>query len=103
MHVKMSILVFKLLNLPYVSLQIFISLLVFLTFVCNIFTNFNCTDPDYDVEKDVRRDNLLLTNDYHDLKLELKDRGLSTSGDKISMMTRLLLNIIDPALDYNKL
>lgn len=30
------------------------------------------SDPQYNVEKDIRRDNLLLTNDYHDLKLEMK-------------------------------
>ena len=61
------------------------------------------SDPEYNVEKDVRRDNLLLSNDYHNLKLELKERGLSTGGDKIAMIIRLLLHIIDPALDYNKL
>ena len=60
------------------------------------------SDPDYDVEKDIRRDNLLLTNDYHNLKLELKERGLPTSGDKIAMITRLLLHIIDPNIDYNE-
>ena len=61
------------------------------------------SDPLYDVEKDIRRDNLLLTNDYHDLKLEMKERGLPTGGDKLVMITRMLLHIIDPSLDYNKL
>lgn len=63
----------------------------------------NTEDPQYDVEKDIRRDNLLLSNDYHDLKLELKERGLRTGGDKLEMITRLLLHIIDPNLDYNKM
>lgn len=58
-------------------------------------------DPNYDAEKDVRRDELLLANDYYELKLELKDRGLRSNGDKLEMIARLLLNVIDPSMDYN--
>ena len=60
-------------------------------------------DPLYDVEKDVRRDQLLQTNDYHDLKLELRERGLRANGDKAEMMMRLLLHIVDPNLSFNAL
>eukprot|EP01041_Mallomonas_annulata_P003589 gene3589-7133_t len=60
-------------------------------------------DPTYDVMKDIRRDNLLQSNDYQDLKLELRARGLRTSGDKLEMITRLLLHIIDPSINYNEM
>eukprot|EP00600_Ochromonadales_sp_CCMP1393_P005537 CAMPEP_0174965056 /NCGR_PEP_ID=MMETSP0004_2-20121128/6229_1 /TAXON_ID=420556 /ORGANISM="Ochromonas sp., Strain CCMP1393" /LENGTH=203 /DNA_ID=CAMNT_0016213861 /DNA_START=99 /DNA_END=706 /DNA_ORIENTATION=+ len=63
-------------------------------------------DPDdieYDVEKDIiRRDNLLLENDYYELKLELRTRGLRTSGDKLEMITRLLLHIVDPTIKFDE-
>jgi hypothetical protein len=42
-------------------------------------------------------------NDYQSLKLELRSRGLPTSGDKTEMITRLLLNIIDPSINYNEM
>ena len=58
-------------------------------------------DPNYDAEKDVRRDELLLANDYYELKLELKDRGLRSNGDKLEMIARLLLHTIDPNMNYN--
>ena len=56
------------------------------------------SDPEYDAEKDVRRDDLLLANDYYNLKLELKSRGLRTNGDKTEMMIRLMLHVLDPTL-----
>ena len=60
----------------------------------------NEDDPEYDVEKDVRRDDLLLQNNYEELKLELRRRGLRTNGDKPEMIIRVLLNIIDPSVKY---
>jgi dienelactone hydrolase len=57
--------------------------------------------PEYDVGKDVRRDELLLHNDYSALKVELRLRGLSTSGDKLEMMIRLLAHIIDPSVKFS--
>jgi hypothetical protein len=64
---------------------------------------FDPDDPKYDVEKDVRRDELLRTNDYQELKLELKERGLRTSGDKLEMIIRLLLHVVDPSIDEKKM
>ena len=61
------------------------------------------TDPQYDVEKDVRRDEILANNDYNTLKVELRTRGLRTSGDKLEMITRLLLHIIDPSIKFNEM
>jgi hypothetical protein len=58
-------------------------------------------DPEYDVSKDLRRDNILLQNDYEHLKIELRSRGLRTNGDKPEMIMRLLLNIIDPSVKFN--
>lgn len=63
----------------------------------------NEDDPAYDVEKDVQRDELLINTDYTDLKVELRARGLRTSGDKLEMMIRLLLHIIDPSINFNEL
>lgn len=60
-------------------------------------------DPEYDVEKDMRRDELLLANDYNDLKNDLRFRGLRTSGDKLEMITRLLLHIIDPSIKFDEM
>lgn len=60
------------------------------------------SDPQYDIEKDYRRDNLLATNDYNQLKVELRSRGLRTSGDKPEMIMRLLLSIIDPSVNFNE-
>jgi hypothetical protein len=48
-----------------------------------------------------RRDKILADNDYMDLKVELRSRGLKTTGDKLEMITRLLLHIIDPTIKYN--
>lgn len=59
-------------------------------------------DPGYDVEKDIRRDNLLYINDYETLKIQLRARGLRTSGDKLEMISRLLLHILDPSIVYNE-
>lgn len=63
----------------------------------------NEEDPEYDVERDIRRDNLLAENDYLDLKVELRRRGLRSSGDKLEMITRLLLHVIDPNINYNEM
>ena len=60
-------------------------------------------DPEYDVEKDMRRDELLLANDYNDLKNDLRFRGLRTAGDKLEMITRLLLHIIDPSIKFDEM
>jgi hypothetical protein len=60
-------------------------------------------DPQYDVEKDIRRDNLLIANDYTELKSALRVKGLRTSGDKLEMITRLLLDAIDPSIKYDEL
>ena len=60
-------------------------------------------DPQYDVEKDIKRDEILFNNDYEELKLELRRRGLRTNGDKPEMIIRLLLNIIDPSVKYSTL
>lgn len=59
--------------------------------------------PEYDVEKDVRRDEMLFQNDYESLKVKLRQQGLRTNGDKPEMIIRLLLNIIDPSVKYNTL
>jgi hypothetical protein len=59
-------------------------------------------DMQYDVEKDIRRDNLLLANDYNALKTELRSRDLRTSGDKLEMITRLLLHIVDPTINFDE-
>ena len=59
--------------------------------------------PEYSLEKDMRRDRLLAENDYSDLKMELKSRGLSPSGDKQEMMIRLLLSILDPSINFREL
>jgi hypothetical protein len=60
----------------------------------------NEDDPEYDVSKDIRRDKLLMNNDYHDLKIQLRKKGLRTGGDKEEMIARLLLHVIDPSVDY---
>lgn len=59
--------------------------------------------PEYNMENDLRRDRVLMENDYGDLKMELKQRGLSTAGDKQEMMIRLLLSIIDPTINFQEL
>ena len=63
----------------------------------------NKDDPTYDVYKDLKRDNLISSIDYYELKMELKARGLRTTGDKLEMMTRILVHIIDPSIDYKEL
>ena len=60
-------------------------------------------DPEYDIEKDYRRDEMLRHTDYSELKLELRSRGLRTSGDKVEMMVRILLHTIDPTIDFKEL
>ena len=59
-------------------------------------------DPAYDVEKDTARDDILLMNDYEDLKVELRARGLPTNGDKTEMIIRVLLHIIDPTMIFDQ-
>jgi hypothetical protein len=55
------------------------------------------------MDKDLRRDTLLRENDYQELKIELKRRGLRISGDKLEMITRLLLHIVDPSINFNEM
>ena len=59
-------------------------------------------DPAYDVVKDMRRDDVLLNNDHSALKIELRARGLRQNGDKMEMIARLLLHIIDPTINYSQ-
>ena len=59
-------------------------------------------DPAYDVEKDIKRDEILLKNDYEGLKIELKARNLPTGGDKVEMIIRVLLHIIDPSMTFDQ-
>ena len=59
--------------------------------------------PEYNYIKDARRDAVLKENDYSDLKMELKRRGLSASGDKQEMMIRLLLHVVDPTINFSEL
>ena len=61
------------------------------------------SDPAYDVEKDVMRDELLQDTDYSELKTELRARGLRTKGDKLEMMIRMMLHVIDPSIDFNEM
>lgn len=61
------------------------------------------SDPQYDAEKDLRRDSLLLSNDYSQLKTILRKKGLRTSGDKQEMITRLLLHEIDPSIKFDEM
>jgi hypothetical protein len=60
-------------------------------------------DPGYDVAKDMRRDEVLLNNDHSALKIELRSRGLRQNGDKMEMIARLLLHIIDPTINYSQM
>jgi hypothetical protein len=60
-------------------------------------------DPGYDVEKDMRREEVLLNNDHSALKIELRARGLRQNGDKMEMIARLLLHIIDPKINYSQM
>lgn len=60
-------------------------------------------DPGYDVVKDMRRDEVLMNNDHSALKIELRARGLRQSGDKMEMIARLLLHIIDPTINYSQM
>lgn len=60
-------------------------------------------DPLYDVNKDVKRDELLAFHTYSGLKLVLREKGLDTSGDKLEMLTRLMLHTIDPSIEYHQL
>jgi hypothetical protein len=58
-------------------------------------------DATYDLSKDLRRDKLLAQNSYTDLKVQLQGKGLRTTGDKFEMITRLLLNAIDPSISFD--
>lgn len=60
-------------------------------------------DPGYDVVKDMRREEVLLSNDHSALKIELRARGLRQNGDKMEMIARLLLHIIDPKINYSQM
>lgn len=59
------------------------------------------SDPQYDIDKDTTRANLLQNHDYSQLKVELYRRELDLSGDKMEMLTRFLLHIIDPSIKFN--
>jgi hypothetical protein len=61
------------------------------------------SDPQYSFEKDMRRDSLLAANDYTVLKAALRRKGLRTSGDKVEMITRLLLHDVDPSIQYDEM
>lgn len=63
----------------------------------------NKEDPDYDVQKDMKRDELLASTTYSGLKIALHKRELDTSGDKLEMISRILLHIIDPSIKYQQL
>lgn len=60
-------------------------------------------DPDYDFQKDMKREELLASTTYSGLKIALHQRELDTSGDKLEMISRILLNIIDPSIKYQQL
>lgn len=60
-------------------------------------------DPGYDIQKDMRREEVLLNNDHSALKIELRARGLRQNGDKMEMIARLLLHIIDPKINYSQM
>lgn len=55
---------------------------------------------DFDVAKDIKRRSLISDLNYSDLKMTLKRKGLQTQGDKLEMITRLLINQIDPSVNY---
>lgn len=61
------------------------------------------SDPQYSFDKDTRREALMAANDYSALKSALRRKGLRTSGDKLEMITRLLLHEIDPSIRYDEL
>lgn len=63
----------------------------------------NRDDPDYDFQKDMKRDELLASTTYSGLKIALHKRELDTSGDKLEMISRILLHIIDPSIKYQQL
>jgi hypothetical protein len=56
--------------------------------------------PEYDESKIRKREKLLFANTYTDLKITLMKLGLRKSGDKIEMLTRMLLHIIAPTMNY---
>ena len=60
-------------------------------------------DPQFDINKDMRRDEIIQNNDYSSLKVALRERGLRTSGDQMEMIVRLLLHVIDPSINYNQM
>lgn len=60
-------------------------------------------DPEYDLAKDLQRNELLRQNSYSQLKVELKSRGLRSSGDILEMMIRILLHTIDPSISFDGL
>ena len=60
-------------------------------------------DPQFDITKDMRRDEIMQNNDYSSLKVALRERGLRTSGDQMEMIVRLLLHVIDPSINYSQM
>lgn len=55
-------------------------------------------DPSYDIEKESKKKSILAGVSYHDLKELLRFHGLDEVGDKMQMLVRYLLFIIDPSL-----
>ena len=59
-------------------------------------------DVEFDENNYERRLDILNSVDYSDLKVELKTRGLKTGGDKLEMVIRLLLHIVDPQIKFSE-
>lgn len=58
--------------------------------------------PEYDPEKMRRKEKLLRDIDYYELVQEMEFRGLSKLGDKVELITRLLLHVIDPSIKFEQ-
>lgn len=57
-------------------------------------------DPEYDFIKDQKRTELISSFEYDTLKSILRERGVHSSGNKETLLIRLLLNVIDPDMKY---
>jgi hypothetical protein len=58
--------------------------------------------PDYDPIRAQKREDLIFTTSYTHLKLTLMRYGLRKNGEKVEMMTRMLLYIIDPRTNHEE-
>ncbi len=67
-----------------------------------ITTTTDVNSTEYSKEKLQRRHDIMMNNDYSELKLELHRLGLIKNGEKLEMITRLLLHFIDPSIKYNE-